>query len=147
MVEMKTSQLTEAEPLYLWVRPPVRNAEVCTSTTQTFSFQFLDWSLSLPCRINIALQRKICKKSKKAGLKSQQRDILGIISQACQDRTMCYGVHLRKQRNSQRITSELVSHFGKDFLYLLVLSIKIDPAGYNDIINHVQKSSKLEKKI
>lgn len=59
---------------------------------------------------------------------------------------MCYGVYLRKQRNSQRITSELVSHFGKDFLYLLVLSIKIDPAGYNDIINHVQKSSKLEKK-
>lgn len=29
----------------------------------------------------------------------------------------------------------------------LVLSIKIDPAGYNDVINHVQKTSELEKEI
>lgn len=83
---------------------------------------------------------------KKTGLKSQQRDVMGIIAQTCQDKTMCWSL-FKKAEKFPKDYIQLVSHFGKDFLCLLVLSIKIDPAGNNDIINPVQKTSEIEKKI
>lgn len=70
---------------------------------------------------------------KKEGLKSKQREIMGVISQICQDRTMCW-ILFKKAKKSPKDYLKLVSYFGKDFLYLLILSIKTDPAGYTVIL-------------
>lgn len=109
-----------------------------------FSVSGLEFIFSVQNQFRFA--QKNLQEIKKAGLKCQQRDIMGIISQTCQNRTMCWSLFKTAEKFPKDYI-QLVSHFGKDFLCLLVLSIKIEPTGYNDIINHVQKTSEIEKKI
>lgn len=97
------------------------------------------------CRTDLALDRKICKKSK-AGLKSKQRDRMGMISQTYQGTAMCW-ILFKKAKKIPKDYLKLVFYFSKDFLCLLVLSIKIDLERYNNTTNYVQKTSKLEKEV
>ena len=51
----------------------------------------------------------------------------------------------KKTKKSPKNYLKSLSHFGTDFVCQLVLSIKIDPAGDNGIINHVQKTPQIRK--
>lgn len=59
---------------------------------------------------------------------------------------MCW-ILFKKTKKSPKNYLKSLSHFGKDFVCQLVLSIKRDPAGDGGSINHVQKTPKLEKEI
>lgn len=87
-------------------------------------------------------QKKKMQKKQKSRFKNP-RDVMGVIFQTCQDRTTCC-ILFKKTKKSPKNYFKFVSHFGKDFLFWLVLSIEIDPAGYNNVINHIQKNSELD---
>lgn len=140
------SYLPEAEMPPLRVSAP--NQEFYKYAPQPHKrFLFSFWiGVYLFCAESISFAQRNLQEIKKTGLKRQRRDVMGIISQMRQDSTMCWSL-FKKAEKFPKDYIQLVSHFGKDFLCLLVLSIKIEPAGYNDIMNHVQKSSETEKKI
>lgn len=125
VVEMKTSRVIDPKKGYcihhsrttapLALNPPIRNS-INTHLNHTnifFSVSGLGFIFAVQNQFSFA--QKNLQDIKKACLKSQQRDIMGIISQTCQGRTVHWSLS-KKAKKFPKDYLELVSHFGKEFL-------------------------------